>query len=263
MYDVKRLRIHRYITSIGSTSPENVMLQASTFPSYSAVFASADYCWLSPRKQAVLIGALILFQTFIIVMVCIVAFSSHSSDTNNRRVKASISSGFNIFWLFNSPKTASAKVKANSPYDMYINYTAADFSENLTSNRYTFGSELKSMQIEVQSVLFGADCVSLYLRHYERFCRASMSTTTTTSATPVHLRRSESVRDVFTANSTDALDAEQGVDDLQCPCVPIDRLGKSCATVVYCKKPLWRFLLSPKIQNGDCVALYPRLLVVL
>ena len=173
-------------------------------------FLSAVY-YLGFRRRACLLGALAAFQTVAVVTVILSALSEAGSGVGTRLPPSSIG----------SLRTDELNV---------TNSTYGELNRNLT---WSVSDELNVTLIEMQSVLYGADCVESFLLHYEQFCNVAM----TPGSDEIRQKRTNNRLNIYsdeTANNpaaaaiaTDAEDGQKQQQSMElCPCVPRQRLSK-------------------------------------
>jgi hypothetical protein len=178
--------------------------------SAATAFLSAGCCF-GLRRQACLLGALAAFQTVAVVTVILSALSEAGNGVGTRLTPMSIvasgsgdPSGFvdrlnarlGTLAFGVPPPSSIGSLRTDE-----LNVTNSTYGELNWNGTWSDSDELNVTLIEMQSVLYGADCVETFLSHYEEFCNVAMTT-----------------------------DVEDGQNQRQsmelCPCVPRQRLSK-------------------------------------
>ena len=225
----KKRRLHPI--SISSSSSAN-----------SAAYFSANR-WVGFRRQACLLGGLAAFQMVAVVTIIVSALSeagnggggrlkpllmaSPGSDSNEPssfldRLNARLGA---LAWGVPPPPLTTAAWRRLDE----LNVT--DDEEMLNKTR-RYVDELNVTLIELQSVMYGADCVETFLLHYEQFCESAFvpsgEWTSSTNET-VQVKNDELTIDEV-SNLTERRSRQrspqlQGEKMELCPCVPRNRLS--------------------------------------
>lgn len=203
--------------------------------SAATVFLSAGCCF-GLRRQACLLGALAAFQTVAVVTVILSALSEAGSGVGSRLTPMSIvssSSGDPSGFVdrlnarlgalaFGVPPPPSIGTRSSDE----LNVTSTYGNPNETWSLF-YSDELNVTLIEMQSVLYGADCVETFLLHYEQFCNTVMRP----GGGDRHKRAGDTKDDDGTTNGPESTVVtterqQQQLSTNLCPCVPRQRLSK-------------------------------------
>jgi hypothetical protein len=193
-------------------------VQSSSASSSAAAsgFLSAGCC-LGFRRQACLLGALAAFQTVAVVTIIVSALGEAGSGA--RLTSGSIiasGSGYGgpsgFIDRFNSRLGGIALgIPPPSSLTDELNVT----------------NELNVTLIEMQSVLYNADCVETFLLHYEQFCQSVLVPHVGNNVLSGSAKDNVTDSEPATSATATAVSRLHKPQMELCPCVPRQRLSKS------------------------------------